>query len=395
MKKFIYFPSFSVGDFGSALKNDTKLSGGLPLRFYSEEFPKKYQHPYFLTTAGHFYKTTEYAKKTGMDNGTLLLGDSGGFQIASGALKWCPTLVPKIFQWLEDNSHIAMNLDIPPRMEYAGQYSTCLNISKQNFKYFADNQTGKTKFLNVLQGEDDHTYKKWYDEIKQFSFNGWGIGGCGGSLFRFMSGIATLLGGKEHLKDNNLYWHILGTSKITDFLILSQLQKSLCEVNSNVTVTTDSSSPTRSVVYGLYYIGHSLKGGQFSCMNIEKRRTGDRFKTTSDHLPIITEFDYLLKDQYNMENVYQWDSNATLAIGLHNFMYFKYTMDVINELVGSDPLFLEQCISSDMFMVLQSIDAMVKSDNPMKIFNTYKPLYQKLSNTLIPLNTSLNKHFEF
>ena len=50
----------------------------------------------------------------------------------------------------------------------------------ENFKYFNENQSGKTKFLNVLQGEDDTTYKEWYDAVKGFDFQGWSIGGTVG-----------------------------------------------------------------------------------------------------------------------------------------------------------------------------------------------------------------------
>ena len=67
------------------------------------------------------------------------MGDSGGYQIASGAMKWDIKHLDRIFKWLEENTDIAMNLDIPPRLKYQGQYAECLQISKENFKYFSDN----------------------------------------------------------------------------------------------------------------------------------------------------------------------------------------------------------------------------------------------------------------
>ena len=36
--------------------------------------------------------------------------------------------------------------------------------------------------MNVIQGDDEHTYMNWYNEVKDFDFMGWGVGGCGGSL---------------------------------------------------------------------------------------------------------------------------------------------------------------------------------------------------------------------
>ena len=44
-------------------------------------------------------------------------------------------------------------------------------------KYFQKNRLGQTKFLNVLQGDDWETAQIWYDAVKDFEFEGWGMGG--------------------------------------------------------------------------------------------------------------------------------------------------------------------------------------------------------------------------
>ena len=227
MSKFKYFPSFSVAGFGQALRKNLKLRNGLTSRFYSEEFPEKYRHTEFLISAGHFLKRPDLYGEHGFTDKNLIMGDSGGFQIASGALKWDKSLLEKVFIWLENNSDIAMNLDIPPKIKYEGMYEECLKISKDNFKYFADNQTGKVDFLNVVQGTNEVEYINWYNEVCDFPFQGWAVGGGGRSVYAFMSGVLSLLNGKEHLKDSNKWLHILGISKISDFLMLNQLQKFL------------------------------------------------------------------------------------------------------------------------------------------------------------------------
>ena len=142
MSKFKYFPSFSVAGFGQALRKDLKLKNGLTSRFYSKDFPEKYRHTEFLISAGHFLRHDDLYGEHGFTKDNLVMGDSGGFQIASGALKWDKSLLEKVFIWLENNSDIAMNLDIPPKIKYEGMYEECLKISKENFKYFADKQTG-------------------------------------------------------------------------------------------------------------------------------------------------------------------------------------------------------------------------------------------------------------
>lgn len=398
-RHFIYFPSFSVGNYSNAMRTDTKLKDGLPFRFFSPEFPEEFRHPYFLVTAGHFYKKKpNFAQEWGFndypDTPSVLMGDSGGFQIASGAIKWDKEIRPDILKWLELNSNVAMNLDIPPRLRYDGQFDTCLKISLDNFKYFDQNRTGQTEFLNVLQGNDEVTYTKWYNTVKEIQFDGWGVGGCGGSLYRFMAGICALMQGKEQYNKNMKWLHILGTSKVIDFLILSQLQKSLNDVNSTMQVTTDSSTPSRAVVYGLYYHTVSYKNASWGSLHIPKDRA-ETNKNVTKHtdnsiqdqpflLPELGKFDPLLRGQYQYEDIRDWTIDGYGAVVLHNFMFFKQIMEQINEYVDGTPYFLEQIINSDNFLILRSVDEMVKAyengTTPDKVFAKYKPLYTRLSN---------------
>ena len=91
----------------------------------------------------------DFRDQLGLDDGVLVFGDSGGFQIATGALKWDKTIRERIFHWLEANSDVAANLDIPPRAKYENRFAESMEISFDNFKWFEKHQSGKTKFLNV------------------------------------------------------------------------------------------------------------------------------------------------------------------------------------------------------------------------------------------------------
>lgn len=409
-KQFIYFPSFSAGNVSHAMAKGLKFRNELEMRFYSKTFPEKYQHPFFLVTAGHFYKKPMFAEEWGFkqDNHTLLLGDSGGFQIASGAIKWNPNLPNLILNWLEHNSHIAMNLDIPPRLQYDNKFEECLTLSKKNFEFFDNNRLGKTKFLNVLQGNDDRSYSKWYNEVKGFEFDGWGIGGCGGSLYRFMSGIMALFQGKEHYNINRKYLHILGTSKVIDFFILSQIQKSLNDIGSTMQVTTDSSTPSRAVVYGLYYHDVNLKDASFNSLHIPKERaennksvtknTANSISSQESLLPNLIPFDDLLEGGYTYEDLRDWTIEGYAAVVLHNFMFFKDVMHKINSYVEGHPYFLEQVLNADNFMLLKSVDEMVKAyengTTPAKVFAKYEQLYRKLSTINTTTNITNSKFFK-
>ena len=92
-KEFIYFPSLSAGGFASALIKDDKLSSGVPCRFYSDDYPEKWRHKYFLVTAGHYYKKMDIREQMGLGKDVLVFGDSGGYQIATCALKYSNDLI--------------------------------------------------------------------------------------------------------------------------------------------------------------------------------------------------------------------------------------------------------------------------------------------------------------
>ncbi len=393
MSKFIYFPSFSAGAMGSSLAKNVKLKNDLSIRFYSDEFPEKYRHTDILITAGHHFKKDDYKNDLGLTDKNLVMGDSGGYQIASGAIKWDMSIRERIFKWLEHNSDIAMNLDIPPKIKYEGMYEECLKISKDNFKYFADNQSGNTDFLNVVQGTNDLEYINWYNEMKDYPFQGWAVGGGGRNVFAFMSGVMSLLQGGEHLKDTNKYFHILGISKIKDFLMLNQLQKSLNEVGSNIVVTTDSSSPDRAVVFGSYYHSYDFKKPAFRSINVPKY--DDTFKDqVFKHLPVTTEFDReYLREALTWDDTIEWKGQCTMAIRLHNFMVFKEAIEKAEYYVYSHDYIKKQILSNDMYELLESIDAMVKSDKPRDVFEKYKPLFKRLSNVKSENETIENKFF--
>jgi queuine/archaeosine tRNA-ribosyltransferase len=393
MNKFIYFPSFSAGAMGSSLAKNVKLKNDLSIRFYSDEFPEKYRHTDILITAGHHFKKDDYKNDLGLTDKNLVMGDSGGYQIASGAIKWDMSIRERIFKWLEHNSDIAMNLDIPPKIKYEGMYEECLKISKDNFKYFADKQSGNTDFLNVVQGTNDLEYINWYNEMKEYPFQGWAVGGGGRNVFTFMSGVMSLLQGGEHLKDTNKYFHILGISKVKDFLMLNQLQKSLNEVDSNIVVTTDSSSPDRAVVFGSYYYGYDFRKAVFRSLNVPKY--DDSFKDqVFKHLPVTTEFDReYLSEALSWDDTIEWKGQCTMAIRLHNFMVFKEAIEKAEYYVHCHEYIKKQVLSNDMYELLTSLDLMVKSDDPRKVFETYKPLYKKLSNVKYENDIIENKFF--
>lgn len=375
-KKFIYIPSFSAGSYGNALVKDSKFKNGKAIRLYDKEMDISLRHDWFLAPAGHLYKKLDYRDKIGIPHGSdvKLLGDSGGFQIATGAIEWKPGLKDQIFRWLEENSTYAVNLDIPPKIKFDGKYEECLTISKENFQYFYENQTGKTKFLNVLQGESVEKYQYWYDNVKSFEFNGWCLGGCGVNLNQFMIAIATFIDNKEHLKENNEIVHILGTSKIIDFFILSQFQHSLNQIDCNIQVTTDSSSPNNGSRFGTYYTHADYKEGSFKHVHVPKARLGGDFKMISGlkNLPKTATCDDWLEDCYTWDDINDYTPEINCLIVLHNYGVFRDVKNFIDNLVTGHPYIMEQIVNKDIVQICSIVNEMVtESMNGNKAIATY------------------------
>ena len=388
-KELIFIPSMSTGEYGKYCQKNIPLSGSITTRFYSSDFPAEYRHNYFLLTAGHFYKKKGIRKEWGLED-TFVMGDSGGYQIATGAIKWSTAIRQEIFEWLEDNSDVALNIDIPPFANYLGKYEECLEISYDNFKYFEKNQTGKTKFLNVLHGGNLKNRIKWYDKVKGFEFKGWA---CGGSRapYNLASSLVVLVQNKEHIKSTNEYLHILGATKVQDFFFLSQVQKSLNEVGSNMQVTTDSSTPSRGMAFGLYYAGVNYKNDSFMSLHIPKQFSANKNYVAPDCLgtilpyqydlpmPRACEFDKILDGAYTYGDCLNNVNHSQMFMTLHNAMFFVEVQNQISRYVMHHDYLLEQFTTSETFKVMKILDQIIKSDTPEKVLMANEQFLLSLS----------------
>jgi len=385
-KKLIYFPAFSsiIGD----LKKNEELLPGLTKRFYSDEYPEKFRHPYFLLTAGTEHKKPTLVDDTGLRNCTVL-GDSGGFQIASGVIKYTDEIREKIFHWLENNSHLAMNLDFPPKIKLEGKFDYCLEESYKNFKFFHEKQSGKTQFLNILQpGLHEEGYGVWYNKMKGFEFNGWAVAGAAKIFYNSIYGLAVLLQNREFEKKNNKWLHFLGATAIPNLFIYSAVQMNMNKLYPHVQVTTDSSSPLQFPVYGDYVYGVDYKDLKFDLIHflrnpkkeiayIHRHNTHLHDLACPINCPICSQIK--LQELGPKTNV----KFFTLYVGLHNLHMFTHVIKQIESLVGLHPHALASVLDKNFAIIVESIHEMFeKPENAILIFKKYKAKYEKFSNQL-------------
>jgi hypothetical protein len=219
--------------------------------------------------------------------GTVVLGDSGGFQIAKGlwegdwkANSGCAKAQKKresVLTWLDTISNYGMGLDIPTWVIHDKKASDACQIktldeavaaTKYNNEYFIKHRRGKdaggARFLNVLQGDNHTSAEEWYQEMKHFCdptvypdrhFDGWGMGG------QNMCDVHLVLKRLVALRYDNLlqegkhdWMHFLGTSKLEWAVLLTVIQRAVRKyVNPNFTISFDCASPFLATANGQVY----------------------------------------------------------------------------------------------------------------------------------------------
>jgi len=221
------------------------------------------------------------------DPNTIMLGDSGGFQIAKGlwegdwkANSGCVKAQKKresVLTWLDTISNYGMGLDIPTWVIHDKKASDACQIktldeavaaTKFNNEYFIKHRKGKdqggARFLNVLQGDNHTSAEEWYQQMKHFCdpavypdrhFDGWGMGG------QNMCDVHLVLKRLVALRYDNLlqegkhdWMHFLGTSKLEWAVLLTVIQRAVRKyVNPQFTISFDCASPFLATANGQVY----------------------------------------------------------------------------------------------------------------------------------------------
>lgn len=374
-KDIWYIPSFSAA--AGYYKKNTPLHEYCNFRSFFEKdgLADDFYHPYFLISAGIHYKRMNIREEMGLKD-AFVVGDSGGYQISKGTMKWDTKLREDIFNWLENNSSAAVNIDIPPRDEYEGKFYEALDFSYDNFKWFNEHQTGKTKFMSVIQGTLPEQYPIWYNKIKGFDFEGWCVGG-GTNLARMMYGIATLLQNREFENKKNLYLHFLGQTKPYHLLIYNILQKRFDENGmGHVQVMTDSSTPWKMAIFGNYFVGLDWKNLSYNVLHMTK---GLKYNE-SDPMPCATNCPACKSVQMGLMR--DFSTHANHIVAYHNFFTYLKLCKEIKSVVKANTDLLEYMIDSDYYKVIYSLELMLANpEDALKIAEKYKELYVRLSAT--------------
>jgi hypothetical protein len=233
------------------------------------------------------------------EQGTFMLGDSGGFQIMKGQwpADWkdpnCPKAMKQrklVLKWMDEYMDYGMGLDVPSQT-VRNQHlydkhgiktiDDARNATHINNEYFIRNRDGRCKFLNVLQGLNHTQSDNWYAEMKKYCdpkvypdnhFNGWAFGGQNKidihlMLRRLVNIIhdGLLEPGKHDLI------HCLGTSILEYAVLFTDIQRAVRKYhNPNLQITFDCASPFFSAAKGLAYYNTSIEHDRKWTYSMEK-----------------------------------------------------------------------------------------------------------------------------
>ena len=221
---------------------------------------------------------------------TMILGDSGGYQIGKGVIKfdWQNFEGPaanktrqSILEWLELTADWSMMLDVPtwacdhihsPKTGLK-TFEDCLEKTKFNNKYFIENRLGQTKFLNVLQGSNWENAEQWYQGVKEFSdpvvygdkaAEGWAMGGA--NMCKMPITLRRLITMRfDGMLEGKDWMHFLGTAQLDWACYLTSIQRQIRKhVNENFTISFDCASPFIATAHGLVYTNAQHTSKRFS-----------------------------------------------------------------------------------------------------------------------------------
>ena len=255
--------------------------------------------PYALYSAGQAAKSeTASLKRDCMftlrdKTKTTVIGDSGGYQIQTAAIKWQGDKTRNIMmRWLEDVTDWSMILDFPtgginlgsvdPHVQRLRNenvdldafcaslgfdpndyqklcFSACLYQTLQNNDYFIQHRKpGKTKFLNVVQGRSVEESRVWYDKVKHYDFEAWSLAGPHKENFEMtMTRLIDMR--RDGLLENKDWLHFLGVGKLQHGAVYTTIQRCIREsINPEFTISYDVSSPFTLAAYGKCYFGYTL-----------------------------------------------------------------------------------------------------------------------------------------
>jgi len=379
MIRTTYFPALSGGPVLKSL-HDKKIT---------------WSYPYFLSSAAYNLGPRQNFKEyCNLNDKIVLVGDSGGFQIATKKVKYTDELRSKIFEWLETNTQYAMNLDIPPyaassdvgSMRETGTFKESLGISYKNMKYFSDNMSGKTKYLNVLHGRSAAAFEEWYKKVGEFNFTGgWGLGSVAYSLYLNLYALLFLKERGEFEKNNfeDRFFHTLGLSHPESILALVYLQKRLHELGYKFNISYDSATPFMLAAFGTYVVFSTHNVFCKNAVNISYKVDWKSLENSDVPMPCncVACKGKTWKDIAKYHSIKEngkvtFETDFYVHMSLHNFYKFLDFKNKMENIIFSHKDLYESFLDKNFLAIFDVIDGCLASNHPLEYLQSHRSVFK-------------------
>ena len=402
----------------------TKISGtarapqgfhedGRELNFLKEDNTAWY-YPYALTSAGH--ANLNFARENvddseGMLNHrdrkkTIIVGDSGGYQIGKGIMKFDwenfdsqenDDLRLKIVKWLEHTADISMTLDVPVwgvggKLKGVDTFEDCLMKTLHNHDFFIKHRTpGATRFMNILHGRNQEECDIWWDAMKDLPFEGWAIGSNAVADFELSMRRLIVMRDGGYLDKERNWMHFLGVSRLSSATAYTSIQRAIRKhVEPTFTISYDASSPFLSMAKGqmytkLSYSPKALSYGMDQCIdNKDLAGSKDPFPFMTPIGKKLTLGDLCLKghgfiDKFGKPTKSSWDSWSYIFMMNHNCYLHTKGVTEVNRLYGLPKPHIKNFIPARLVEFKDLCEDIFTSARPMDLIDKHKKLLMSLS----------------
>lgn len=265
---------------------------------------------------------------------TLVIGDSGGYQIISGNLEvHDDSDRRRILNWLNGHCNFAMTLDIPTIAtendnSLYSYFDQCLKGTLTHLQFFEKNpDLRQVQLLNVLQGNDEEQADEWYEAVKDFEFDGWAFAGpMKRDIYYVVRRLLQML--KEEKIGGKRWWiHFLGIGDLTTACLLTTIRDCLRRRlnDQGIHISFDTSSPL-------------LVAGKYHKIYAEARISYQKFGFVAKDLPVddpawlgskeplpyqtspisklMTMGDIIVNDAIHADS--RWDGASSVMVMNHN-----------------------------------------------------------------------------
>ncbi len=269
------------------------------LNWFSPSNTKLY-HGAALYSAGHAHLDPNKCRdKEGMianrdRSTTILISDSGGYQIGTGVFSGGETfrkdihgrqadkIRSRIIAWSEEFSDYSMTIDYPTWALGAPNYlfslfQECLDETLYNCAFIENERTyRKSRFLNVIQGQNIDQAVAWYNAVKEFEFEGWSFAGPVAANPDVTVRIILHLWKDRSISADRNWIHILGRSSLKAVWVNNILHRCIKKyICPTAQISYDSSSTVQYGIYGSEIMGSEINYDEVRLVLEKTRRRDD------------------------------------------------------------------------------------------------------------------------